>query len=220
MKSQQLNPTAKPKLRGVSHEIAAYFYTVAGVWLISQVWGQSERVLAAIIYSLSVVALFGISAFYHRPHWQPKQRQLLRRFDHSAIYILIAGTMIPLAMLCLTGESRRNGLIAIGASCTLGIAKSLLWIRAPKWASALLFVTLAFAFSPFLPAVSATVGTRAVIIMWAGAVIYIVGAVTYVIKRPNPIPGVFGYHEVFHLLVVLAASLHFWMISSLIRGVW
>lgn len=207
------NSKNKPKLRGVSHEIAAYLAVIAGSSLI---WNAVAARVAALIYSLSVFFLFAVSALYHRPFWKPAQRQLWRRIDHSAIYILISGTLTPLALLGLEGTIREYALITLGAMAFLGVSKSLFWIRAPKPVSAALFVALALAFLPFLPALANSVGTASVVWLLIGAAIYVLGAVIYVLKKPNPAPGVFGYHEIFHALVIVAAGLHYWVVGRVI----
>lgn len=197
----------KPLLRGVSHEIAAVVALAASVALVAAAAPGRAR-LAAGIYGASLVALFTISALYHRPTWSPRQRLFWRRLDHAAIFLLIAGTYTPLCLL-LGGTAGFTELAVVWGGAALGVGQSVFWPTAPKPLIAAVYVALGWVVVPVTPALSRTLGAPALALLLAGGVAYTVGAVVYAVRRPDPFPRVFGYHEIFHALVVVAAALHF-----------
>ncbi len=201
----------KPRLRGVSHEIAAAAFAVAGVWLVI-VAPEGRPTIAAAVYALSLVTLFGISALYHVPMWAPAPRAFLRRADHAAIFVLIAGTYTPVCLLAFDGAAL---LAAVWGVAALGIALELLWPAKPRWVLAALCVAMGWALATQWDAVSAGVGEDMNLIA-AGGVAYTLGAVAYAMKRPDPFPRVFGYHEIFHALTIVAAILHFVVVKRLV----
>lgn len=196
----------KPLLRGVSHELAAGVALAA--WIALAVLAPSQRALAAAnVYGASLFALFAVSALYHRPTWPQRARLWLRRLDHSAIFLLVAGTYTPFCLVL--GGARGDWLLAVvWGGATLGILQSVLWVRAPKPLVAAVYVLLGWVILPVLPALVALLGPGAVALLAAGGLTYSLGAVVYAARRPDPFPRVFGYHEVFHALVVVAAGLH------------
>lgn len=197
----------KPLLRGVSHEVAAGV-ALAG-WIVLALAASPGRArIAAHVYGASLFALFSISATYHRPSWRPRARLLMRRLDHSAIFLLIAGTYTPFCLLLRDGIGMRL-LAIVWAGAIAGILQSLLWVRAPKALSAAVYVLLGWVVFPVLPTLRAALGGGAVALLAGGGVLYTVGAVVYASRRPDPFPRVFGYHEVFHALVIAAAVLHY-----------
>ena len=166
--------------------------------------------LAAAIYAVSVAALFASSALYHRVQWRsPTARVWMRRLDHSMIFVLIAGTYTPFGMLALRGALASALLIAVWAGAASGIVLTLAWIDAPDWLIALLYVLLGWVGAVAFPTVIATLGAVPVALVAAGGLLYTAGAVVYARKRPNPVAAVFGYHEVFHVLVIAAAALQY-----------
>ncbi len=207
---------AKPALRGVLHEVAAFVAAIAGGILVLGASGPRARV-GAIVYGVSLVALFAVSAIYHRPTWSERVRRVLRRVDHSAIFLLIAGTYTPFAFLL----ENRAGWVMLGvvwAGALFGIVLSIAWVGAPKVLVAAVCVLLGWAALPILPALKAALGTGAVVLLAAGGVVYSLGAAVYAFRRPNPFPRVFGYHEVFHALVIIAAGCHFAVVAEAIRA--
>jgi hemolysin III len=151
--------------------------------------------------------LFAVSALYHRPTWAPPARALLRRLDHSAIFLLIAGTYTPLCLLL--GDRRGTVLLAVAwTGAVLGMLQSVLWVRAPKPLVAAIAVALGWVVLPIITRIRGAVGAGGVALLLAGGVVYSFGAVVYATRRPDPSPRVFGYHEVFHALVIVAAALH------------
>ncbi len=200
-------PARKPLLRGVSHEIAAAVALAAWAGLALAATSARGRV-AAHVYGASLFTLFAVSALYHRPTWPPRARLLMRRLDHSAIFLLIAGTYTPMCLVL--GGARGNAILAVAwIGAALGVAQSVLWPRAPKPLVAIVYVALGWVVVPVLPALRAGLGTPAVATLALGGVVYSMGAVVYATGRPDPFPRVFGYHEVFHAMVIAAASLHY-----------
>ena len=197
----------KPLLRGVSHELAAGVALAAWIALGHVAQGPRAR-LAANVYGASLFTLFAVSALYHRATWAPRARLLVRRLDHAAIFFLIAGTYTPFCLLL--GGARGDALLAlVWAGAALGVVREIVWVRAPKALVAALYVALGWVILPVLPALRALLGGGGVALLAAGGVLYSAGAVVYAMRRPDPFPRVFGYHEVFHALTIAAAGLHF-----------
>ena len=199
----------KPKFRGVSHEWAFFASLGLGVALIV-IADTPEKLLAASIYAVSLSALFGVSALYHRIDWKTNRaRMLMRRLDHSMIFLLIAGTVTPFALLTISGTLATAILIAVWTGAVIGIAIELLWIGSPKWVSVIIYLVVGWIGAIAFPAIVGSAGIGAGLLIATGGILYTVGAVVYATKRPDPVPSKFGYHEVFHLLVVGAAGAHF-----------
>jgi hemolysin III len=201
----------KPALRGVSHLIGFFVAAVAGAILVA-----SGPFWSSLVYCLSLIAMFGISAFYHVPNWSPRIRTWLRRADHAAIFLLIAGTCTPIALLALSPESSRSLLWAIWIAAAAGVLQSFFWVKAPKILTACFYLAVGWLCSPYIPEIFSMISGRAISLLLLGGITYSVGAVVYALKRPNPFPSVFGYHEVFHALVVVASLLHFLAICDLV----
>ena len=202
----------KPKLRGVSHQYAFFVSLGCGVALILAASDGRAR-LAASIYAVAVSALLGTSALYHRVTWRPKTRRWMRRLDHSMIFVLIAGTYTPVALLALKGSLASTILIVLWAGALGGIVFKLLWIDAPKWLLAAVYVALGLVSAAILGQLPAAIGWLGVAGLASGGLLYMVGAIVYASGRPNPWPKVFGYHEVFHALVIAAAALQYAVIA-------
>jgi hemolysin III len=202
----------KPRLRGVFHQYAFFVSLACGLALILAAGGGRAR-LAATIYALAVSALLGTSALYHRVTWRPRARRWMRRLDHSMIFVLIAGTYTPVALLALPSSVGRAVLIVVWAGVGVGVLFKLVWIDAPKWLLAGVYVALGCASLAVFGELPGAIGWLAVAGLALGGLLYAIGAVIYASGRPNPLPGVFGYHEVFHALVIVAAALHYAVIA-------
>ncbi len=198
----------RPMLRGHSHQ-AAFFFALGACSILLLSIHSSKTLLAMAIYSASLIGLFGISALYHRVTWEPRKRIWMKRIDHAAIYVLIAGTSTPISMLALSPVYGIKMLTLVWSAAIIGIMQSLFWINAPRWFKTMYYVFVGCLIVPFLPELKSALGMNEVRLILAGGVAYITGAVIYALKRPNPIPQIFGYHEVFHLLVIAGASFHF-----------
>ena len=206
----------KPLLRGVLHEVAAFVAAVAGAILFFRASGTRARA-GALVYGISLVTLLAVSATYHRKNWSEKLRAVWRRLDHSAIFLLIAGTYTPFSFLLRS----RTGWILLGvvwAGAIAGIVLSVAWVKAPKALVAAVCVLLGWAALPLLPALKAALGTGAVALLAAGGVVYSLGAAVYALRRPNLFPRVFGYHELFHALVIAAAGCHFAVVARAVSA--
>jgi hemolysin III len=195
----------RPRLRGVFHQYAFYWSAAMGVVLIATAPGGTARVAAAI-FGCSLAVTFGVSALYHRVTWRPAARQLMRRLDHSAIFLLIAGTYTPYGLLVLAGAWRFSVLAVVWIGAGLGIGQSVLWVNRPKWLTAALGIALGRAGVVAFPQVLDATGSLGTSLLLAGGVLYTLGAVVYALSRPDPAPAVFGYHELFHVLTILAAA--------------
>ena len=205
----QFNERQKPRLRGVSHQWAFFASLVAGAALILAA-PTTRATIAAGIYAVSLSALLGVSALYHRVNWvRPAVRRWMRRLDHSMIFLLIAGTTTPFCLLVLTGTLAEALLIAVWAGAAAGIVVELIWVEAPKWVSVIVYLSVGWIGAIGYPAIIVTAGIGAGILIALGAALYTAGAVVYARQRPDPRPATFGYHEIFHVLVIAAAIAHF-----------
>jgi hemolysin III len=198
----------KPRLRGVSHQWAFFVSLFAGAVLL-QVADPGEPRLAAGIYAASLSGLFGVSALYHRVDWQPVTRRWMRRLDHTMIFLLIAGTYTPFALLVLEGDLARLILIAVWACAAAGIVLNLIWWNAPKPVTAAVYLATGWVAIVAMPELVDRIGWLGVGLIALGGALYTAGAVIYARRRPDPHPAVFGYHEIFHLLVIAAAATHY-----------
>ncbi|MFL5813990.1 MAG: hemolysin III family protein [Bdellovibrionia bacterium] len=205
----------KPLLRGKLHFYASFVALAGGIWLIYRS-ASLEAVTASIIYSLALTSLFAISALYHVPTWPTQTRLWLKRLDHSAIFILIAGTATPIFEVGLSGDMRTQALTLIWTGASLGILQSIFWTNAPKALVALLCVALGWLGAPYLLPLAPLVGIQGMWLLVSGGVVYSLGALVYALRKPDLKPGVFGYHELFHALVIVAAGLHYALIFSVI----
>jgi hemolysin III len=200
---------ARPRFRGVVHQWSFFVALVAGVTLI--VLAPAGRATAAAaIYAVALAGLLGTSALYHRVTWPPRARAWLRRLDHSMIFVLIAGTYTPFALLVLDGTL--GDVVLVGAAA--GIVFTLLWADAPSWLTAGAYVALGWFSIIAVPQITARAGAGALALLAAGGVAYTAGAVVYARRRPDPRPATFGYHEIFHVLVVVAAAAHFTAVAA------
>ena len=205
----------RPRLRGVFHQYAFFVAVLAGAVLVLVADAGRER-LAMLIYAIALAAMFGVSALYHRVTWRSASvRKWMRRLDHSTILLLIAGTYTPFALLAFDGALGTAVLIAVWSGAAAGLVLNLLWIDAPTWVTAAVYITLGWVGAVAVPELVGF-GIAPAVLVFVGGALYTVGAVTYALKRPNPIPAVFGYHEIFHLLVIGAAITHFVAIAAFV----
>ncbi len=199
----------KPKLRGVSHEWAFFISLGFGAALIILA-KTPKATLAVAIYAVSLSALFGTSALYHRVNWtRPNVRLWMRRLDHSMIFFLIAGTYTPFALLVLKGPLADAILAVVWIGAIAGAIVEMVWIHHPKWVAALIYLSLGWVAVAAFPELWSQMGVAGTLLVAVGGLLYTAGAVVYATQRPNPNPAIFGYHEVFHLFVIAAAVAHF-----------
>jgi len=200
----------KPRLRGRLHQYAFFAALVCGIVLCSIAASRpgTGPFVSCLIYSLTVCGLFGISALYHRRIWSERGYQIMKRMDHSMIFIFIAGTNTPFDVLLLDGTKRTVMLSLIWGGALGGVAVKALWPNLPRWVSAPLYLALGWGAVAIMPDVLRHGGVAALVLLCAGGVIYSAGAVFYALRRPNPWPTVFGHHEFFHACTLIAAICH------------
>jgi hemolysin III len=205
----------RPRLRGVFHQYAFFVAVVAGAVLVLAADSARARV-AMVVYGGALSAMFGASAIYHRVPWRSlRVRAWMRRIDHSMIPLLIAGTYTPFALLAFHGRVADAVLIAVWCGAAAGIVLNLVWVDAPTWVTAAVYLALGWVGIAALPELF-DVGIAPALLVLAGGALYTVGAVTYALRRPNPRPAVFGYHEIFHLFVIGAAVMHYVAIAAFV----
>jgi hemolysin III len=202
----------KPRMRGVLHFYAFLVAVGLGVVLVALAPGGSATAAAAV-YAVAVCGLFGVSALYHRRTWSEAGRRWMRRLDHSMIFVFIAASFTPVALLALEGTLATVILTVVWGGAAAGVILKLVWISAPKWLSAALYVALGWVAIVVVPALWNQLGWLSVVAFGVGGLLYTAGAVIYACERPNPWPHTFGFHEIFHSLVVAAAATHYAVIA-------
>jgi hemolysin III len=215
MTEQIAGELAKPKWRGVLHQAAFVVAVVIAPFLILTADGGRAQ-FAAAVFAGSVVACFGASALYHRVTWKPRARLWMRRIDHAGVYLLIAGTYTPVSMLVLRGAWRPVVLTIIWAGAAAAIVLKFVWVAAPKWLAAAIGIALGWVAVVVLPQLVGRVNLAAVILLVAGGLAYTLGAIVYVRRRPDPVPAVFGYHELFHALTIVGVACQYVAIAFFI----
>jgi hemolysin III len=205
-----------PRLRGVFHQWAFFVALVAGVVLVALADGFRER-LAVWVYAVALAAMFGASALYHRFPWRSAAARLrARRLDHAMIFVFIAGTYTPFALLAFDGALQAIVLGSVWAGAALGVVVELSWIHAPRWVSAIAYLAVGWIGLIAIPEFFPALGVAAAVLALVGAGLYTLGALAYATAWPNPFPRWFGFHEVFHLLVVVAAVTQFVAVSLVV----
>jgi hemolysin III len=200
----------KPRLRGRLHQYAFFVALACGVVLcaIAATRPGIAPLLSCLIYSLTVCGLFGTSALYHRRTWSDRGYQIMRRADHSMIFVFIAGTYTPFCVLLLEPAMATKMLTLIWCGALGGVALKSIWPHLPRWASAPLYLALGWAAVVILPDILHAGGIAALVLLATGGVVYSIGAMFYALRKPNPWPTVFGHHEFFHACTLVAAICH------------
>ena len=197
-----------PSLRGVSHAVT-FWLALAAAGVLVAIARDAEARTAAAIYGAGLCALFAGSGLYHRWRWDPRWRPLLRRVDHSTIFVFIAASYTPVGLLVLDGSLQVTVLVIAWAGALAGVAFSLVWIDAPRWLVAGTYLGLGWVSVIALPDLVDRLPAPPLVLIGTGGLLYTTGAVVYALKRPNPWPSVFGFHEIFHAFVIAAAVVHF-----------
>ncbi|MFD7246805.1 PAQR family membrane homeostasis protein TrhA [Streptomyces massasporeus] len=205
---QRAAAALKPRMRGWLHAGVFPLALVGGIVLIA-VSRSASAVAACAVYALSACLLFGTSAVYHRGTWGPRGEAVLRRLDHANIFLIIAGTYTPLAVLLLPAGQQRLLLALVWAGALAGMAFRVLWIGAPRWLYTPCYIALGWVAVFYLPDFARTGNTAVVVLIIAGGLLYTAGAIVYALKRPDPSPAWFGFHEVFHALTIAAFTAHY-----------
>jgi hemolysin III len=204
----------RPRLRGVSHQYAFFLSLGAGAALVAIASGARE-IVASAVFAGTLAVMFGVSAAYHRVTWRPTARRWMRRLDHTAIYLLIAGTYTPFGLLVLPPTWAVVVLSIVWSGCAIAIALKFIWVDAPKWLAAALALALGWVGVVAFPhLVDAGIGPM--VLLAGGGLLYTAGAVVYARGRPDPRPAVFGYHEIFHAFVIAAAACQYAAVAVLI----
>ena len=200
----------KPRLRGRLHQYAFFVALACGIVLCSIAATRPGfgPFLSCLVYSLTVCGLFGVSALYHRRIWSERGYQVMRRLDHSMIFVFIAGTYTPFSVLLLDRRPATVILAVVWGGALAGVAMKLAWPHAPRWASAPLYLALGWVAVAVLPDLLHRGGVAAFVLLLVGGLVYSVGAIFYALRRPNPWPNVFGHHEFFHATTLVAAICH------------
>ena len=195
---------ARPLLRGTLHQVGFFVACAVGAVFVSTVDGR--RLVAAAVFAAAAVTMLGSSTLYHRVTWSPRARLRMRQLDHAGIYLLIAGTYTPVGLLALHGNLQHVVLAVVWVGAGAAILAKLFWFASPKWFSAVLGLALGWVGIVAMPQLVRTAGPAAVALLAAGGLAYTVGAVVYARRRPDPLPAVFGYHEIFHALTLVALA--------------
>ncbi|HEY2072487.1 MAG TPA: hemolysin III family protein [Gaiellaceae bacterium] len=195
----------RPRLRGVLHQIGFVVACLVGIVLVADLEGK--RLVAAAVFAASAIAMLGASALYHRVTWRSVATRLrMRRVDHAGIYVLIAGTYTPVGLLSMHGWLQHVVLAVVWSGAAAAILTKVFWVGAPKWLSAVFGVALGWVGVAAMPQLAHSAGAAAVVLLSVGGLAYTAGAVVYARRRPDPVPAVFGYHELFHALTLVALA--------------
>ena len=211
-----MNAPPVPRLRGVFHGYAFFAAVAAGAMLVMLADGVLER-FAVWVYAAALAAMFGASALYHRVRWRTAAARLrARRLDHAMIFVFIAGTYTPFALLAFAGTTGVVLLAAVWAGAAFGLALELAWIEGPRWLSAVAYLVVGWVGVVAAPQLFPALGVAAAVLLIVGGALYTLGALSYATTWPNPFPATFGFHEVFHVLVIAAAVTQFAAVSLVV----
>ena len=207
----------KPRLRGWIHAGTFPLALAAGIVLVALAPNSKAR-LGAVIFAITAALLFGTSAVYHRGTWSASVQGLLKRMDHSNIFLIIAGTYTPFALLLLPPSQSRSLLLIAWIGAVGGVLFRVFWVGAPRWLYTPIYVALGWVAVFYLKPLYEAGGAAVVILISVGGLLYTLGAVIYGTKRPNPSPRWFGFHEIFHVCTVAAFAVHYIAVSMAVYG--
>jgi hemolysin III len=203
------HPDTRPRMRGLLHLFSFFGAIVAGAVLIPLASVLGARAgLSVTVYCLTICGLFGISALYHRRRWSPRGWKIMKRLDHSMIFLFIAGTYTPFSLLAVNQPTGYWILAGVWAGALAGVLLKLTWPAAPRWVGVPLYIGLGWVAVFVLTDILHIAGVTSMVLLAVGGLLYTLGGIAYGVRKPNPWPGVFGYHEVFHAMTVVAAICH------------
>lgn len=203
--------STKPLLRGHFHQAFFFISLGASILLLLKCKTQNEFI-PVLVYSIALLIMFGVSALYHRIHWEPGPRYFMKRLDHAGIYIMIAGSFTPITLLIMSAEDGPRLLLRVWIFGIVGILQSIFFVNLPKMASSLLYIVMGFLVLPYFKDLLIILGTLKLSLLICGGLAYTLGAIVYGLKKPAFIPHIFGYHEFFHVMVCVGAVFHFALI--------
>jgi hemolysin III len=217
-----LSPTGfeeavKPRLRGWSHAVAALGAIAMTALMLAATVHDLPRFLSVLVFGLSLITLYVVSAIYHIGTWQGRRATMLLALDHANIFLLIAGTYTPICVNVLTGWVRPAALIGIWVLAAAGIATSVVTLHVPRWLLTALYLGMGWGSLLLLPSVTQVLPVAATLLLIGGGLLYTIGALIYIFGHPNPLPHLFGFHEIFHLCVIggsaaTAAMIWIWIV--------
>lgn len=207
----------KPHLRGWLHAGAFPLAAAAGIVLVALAPTPLAR-LAAAVYAFTSCLLFGVSAVYHRGRWSDRVHGLLRRLDHASIHLIIAGTYTPFALLALHGAVRTTVVAVAWSGAAAGVVFRVLWLQAPRWLFTASYLALGWVAAFVIPPLLEGAGVTALALAASGGLLYTCGGLVYGLRRPNPSPRWFGFHEVFHALTIVAYATQYAAVSLVTYG--
>lgn len=202
-------PRLKPRLRGMLHLLAFPVSLVTGLVLVIAVADTAAERWGCLVFALATAELFGVSALYHRGDWSPRTHALLRRLDHSNIFLMIAGTYTPVCLALLDGTARSVVLAVVWMGALAGIVFRVAWLSAPAWLYTPFYVALGWVAVAVLPALARDGGAGIVALILGGGLAYSLGGLVYALRRPDPVPSTFGYHEIFHTCTLVGFACHY-----------
>lgn len=205
----------KPRHRGVSHVIAALAFPIFGLALVVAAETTAER-WSCFVYTVGVTAMYATSACYHRGRWSEPTRRRMRRLDHAMIMVAIAATYTPFAVAALDTRSATILLTLIWSLAFAGAMVQVFWIDAPRWLGGVLYVAIGWTAIAYIPSLWRELGGATCLLLLLGGIVYSLGALVYATRRPDPAPATFGYHEVFHALVILAGVIFYLAIARVV----
>lgn len=196
----------KPLLRGWFHAGASVGALLVTIALLVKTYGNTASFIGALVFGLSMIVLYTVSSIYHLGTWDTRRERVLRAFDHANIFLLIAGTYTPICVNVLSGYLRVTILVLIWGLAAVGIGSVVLMLDLPRWIQAGLYVGMGWVALIVLPELLRQLPLGATLLLAAGGALYTVGAVVYALRRPNPLPRIFGFHEIFHLFVIAGST--------------
>ncbi|MFV9507491.1 MAG: PAQR family membrane homeostasis protein TrhA [Oscillochloridaceae bacterium umkhey_bin13] len=218
MSSQELSVTSpKPLLRGWLHAVGAVAALITTIILLVETAGDLPRFLSLLVFGLSMNLLYVVSAIYHLGTWPERQRIVLRTLDHANIFIFIAGAYTPIAVILFSGTPRITLLVVIWSLALVGAAASFVTLRLPRWVLTLLYIGMGWIALFLIPQLYQSISLQPVLLLITGGLLYSLGGLIYALRWPNPLPQIFGFHELFHLLVIagtvaITATIWVWIV--------